>query len=266
MPRRTTDEPAGSRSDELFGVISDVRAASAPVVQAPNGLEKGARHPLASQKQVTRGNIICRPAVTDGGLDQPREGQLVVERLEPDLQRERGRLPFSPSSRPSTASASAHPSRARSPGSPSGSSPRSGRCTHPADPRGCGRGRHGSLPWGKGCQAMRSGEPAEGQESATGLGERVQARLRVSMTNKRISIDVEAYEMLRRARRAPSESFSMVIKRAAWPTPPRTAGALLESLKRAPVLGEEILGRLEEAQGSDSPPADPSGQLPSTGA
>jgi predicted CopG family antitoxin len=33
---------------------------------------------------------------------------------------------------------------------------------------------------------------------------------------KTISIDLEAYERLRRARRSRSESFSMVIKRATW--------------------------------------------------
>lgn len=77
------------------------------------------------------------------------------------------------------------------------------------------------------------------------------------MATKTISIDIEAYERLRRARRQRSESFSMVIKRAVWPTPPRTAGALLDSLDGAPVLNEDVLKRLEEAHAADTPPKDP---------
>ena len=78
------------------------------------------------------------------------------------------------------------------------------------------------------------------------------------MTTKTISIDLEAYERLRRARRARSESFSMVIERAVWPTPPRTAGALLEALETAPVMSKDDLDRLEEAHGADAAPKDPS--------
>jgi predicted CopG family antitoxin len=77
------------------------------------------------------------------------------------------------------------------------------------------------------------------------------------MATKTISIDLEAYERLRRARRARTESFSMVIKRAVWPTPPRTAGAMLKSLEGASVLGEDVLERLEEAHTADRPPEDP---------
>jgi hypothetical protein len=77
------------------------------------------------------------------------------------------------------------------------------------------------------------------------------------MATKTISIDLEAYERLRRARRERSESFSMVIKRAVWPAPPQTAGALLEALARAPVLSDAALKRLEEAHASDAPPDDP---------
>lgn len=77
------------------------------------------------------------------------------------------------------------------------------------------------------------------------------------MATKTISIDLEAYERLRRARRERSESFSMVIKRAVWPAPPRTAGALLEALERTPVSSEAVLERLEEAHAADTPPEDP---------
>lgn len=77
------------------------------------------------------------------------------------------------------------------------------------------------------------------------------------MATKTISIDIEAYERLRRARRSPRESFSMVIKRAEWPTPPRTAGAVLRALEEIPILEPEILARLEAAQDQDAPPEDP---------
>lgn len=77
------------------------------------------------------------------------------------------------------------------------------------------------------------------------------------MASKSISIDLEAYERLRRARRARGESFSMVIKRAVWPTPERTAGALLEAVRSLPPVDEAVLDRLEEAQRADHPPEDP---------
>lgn len=76
------------------------------------------------------------------------------------------------------------------------------------------------------------------------------------MATKTLSIDLEAYERLRRARRTPTESFSSVIKRAIWPSPPHTAAALLAALERAPLMDEEALDRLEEAQAADRPPED----------
>jgi len=76
------------------------------------------------------------------------------------------------------------------------------------------------------------------------------------MATKTISIDLEAYERLRRARRTRTESFSRVIKRAIWPIPPHTAGALLAAMEGAPLMGEEALDRLEEAQAEDRPPED----------
>lgn len=49
----------------------------------------------------------------------------------------------------------------------------------------------------------------------------------------------------------------MVIKRAEWPTPPRTAGALLAALEEVPTLDAVTLARLDAAQASDAPPEDP---------
>ena len=77
------------------------------------------------------------------------------------------------------------------------------------------------------------------------------------MATKTISIDLDAYERLRRARRSRSESFSMVIKRATWPTPPRTAGAFLKASADTAVMGDDALDRLEAAQRGDRPPEDP---------
>jgi len=74
------------------------------------------------------------------------------------------------------------------------------------------------------------------------------------MPTKTISIDLEAYERLRRARRSPDESFSRVIKRAVWEPTPSTAGRLLEALAGLPPTDEETLARLEAAQAADHPP------------
>ena len=82
-------------------------------------------------------------------------------------------------------------------------------------------------------------------------------RIHACMATKTISIDLEAYDRLRRARRSPDESFSKVIKRAEWPVPPRTAGALLAALAESPRLDDDTLARLDRAQAADRPPEDP---------
>lgn len=77
------------------------------------------------------------------------------------------------------------------------------------------------------------------------------------MATKTISIDLDAYDRLCRARRWPGESFSRVIKRANWEAPPRSAAAFLEALEAVPPLDPRVLERLEEAQAGDRPPEDP---------
>jgi len=77
------------------------------------------------------------------------------------------------------------------------------------------------------------------------------------MPTKTISIDLEAYERLRRARTDPRESFSRVIKRAFWPQPARTAEGLLDAFASSPVLDDETLARLDAAQAADRPAEDP---------
>lgn len=49
----------------------------------------------------------------------------------------------------------------------------------------------------------------------------------------------------------------MVIKRAEWPTPPRTAGAVLEALAELGPLEAEVIDRLDAGQTADKPPEDP---------
>ncbi|HEY7053994.1 MAG TPA: antitoxin VapB family protein [Mycobacterium sp.] len=76
------------------------------------------------------------------------------------------------------------------------------------------------------------------------------------MATKTISVDLEAYERLRAARRSPDESFSRVIKRAQWPNEAGTAAALLDAMAGLPTLEEQVLARLDEAQRADAPPED----------
>jgi predicted CopG family antitoxin len=77
------------------------------------------------------------------------------------------------------------------------------------------------------------------------------------MSTKTISLKLEAYERLRRARRHPAESFSEVILRAVWPGQTLTGAELLELIrKRGPSFGEAGLARIEAAKRGDRPPED----------
>ena len=51
------------------------------------------------------------------------------------------------------------------------------------------------------------------------------------MAVKTISLELSAYEKLRRAKRQPRESFSSVVQRARWDDLPPNAGRLLEDLQ-----------------------------------
>ena len=54
------------------------------------------------------------------------------------------------------------------------------------------------------------------------------------MATRTVSVTIEAYDKLRRARRYPTESFTQVILRATWPEDTITAAELLSRLDRIP--------------------------------
>ena len=73
------------------------------------------------------------------------------------------------------------------------------------------------------------------------------------MATKTITLELDAYEKLRRAKRSPRESFSSVVRRAVIPGESHTAGELLQWLKGRMIKGglpldEAALARLDEAQ------------------
>jgi|YelNatPaOPRAMG01_1025707.scaffolds.fasta_scaffold05916_5 hypothetical protein len=61
------------------------------------------------------------------------------------------------------------------------------------------------------------------------------------MAVKTISLELDAYERLRRARLRPNESFSSVVRRAQWPALTPTAEELAESLRKLAASHPEML-------------------------
>ena len=77
------------------------------------------------------------------------------------------------------------------------------------------------------------------------------------MATKTISLKLEAWERLRRARRTPGESFSSVVMRAQWPELGITGGELLTLYAtEGSHFSEAALDRIEEALATDEPPTD----------
>ena len=75
------------------------------------------------------------------------------------------------------------------------------------------------------------------------------------MATKTISLDLEAYERLRKARKSEKESFSQVIHRAKWPVTQSRCGDLLDFLQReARYLPAREVRTMEKAQALDKPP------------
>jgi hypothetical protein len=77
------------------------------------------------------------------------------------------------------------------------------------------------------------------------------------MATKTISLKLEAWERLRRARRVPEESFSEVIMRARWDAVTVTGGELLRVVReRGPLYDATALTRVEAVKAADRPPVD----------
>ena len=74
------------------------------------------------------------------------------------------------------------------------------------------------------------------------------------MATKTISIDMEAYRRLARARLSPKDSFSQVIRRARWDEQVKTCGGLLAALPHLPTVDDAVKARLEAAQREDAAP------------
>ena len=72
------------------------------------------------------------------------------------------------------------------------------------------------------------------------------------MATKTISLELDAYEKLRKAKRSERESFSQVVRRARWEDSPSTGPQILahlsELLRRHPdsFLPDEVLDRILE--------------------
>jgi predicted CopG family antitoxin len=65
------------------------------------------------------------------------------------------------------------------------------------------------------------------------------------MATKTISLEMDAYEKLRRAKRTPSESFSSVVRRAVFPGQPSTGAELLASLRERLANGRAVISPRE---------------------
>ena len=76
------------------------------------------------------------------------------------------------------------------------------------------------------------------------------------MATKTISLRVEAYEKLRRARAHPSESFSDVVMRARWDEQTVTGADLLALVReRGPLYHAEELDAIDEMKSKGKAPA-----------
>ncbi len=77
------------------------------------------------------------------------------------------------------------------------------------------------------------------------------------MGTKTISLKDEAYARLKAARKYPTESFSEVVLRAAWPEDTVTAGDFLRMIRHRRIhFTDSEIARIEELKQADAPPED----------
>ena len=77
------------------------------------------------------------------------------------------------------------------------------------------------------------------------------------MATKTISLRVEAYERLRRARSHGSESFSDVVMRARWDEQTASGAELLAHVReRGPLYDSDELDAVDELKAGGAPPAE----------
>lgn len=73
------------------------------------------------------------------------------------------------------------------------------------------------------------------------------------MATKTITLELDAYDKLKRAKKTPRESFSSVVRRAEFPDAPVTARELVATLRKRMAIGaipltEETLDSLDDYQ------------------
>jgi len=75
------------------------------------------------------------------------------------------------------------------------------------------------------------------------------------MATKTITLEIDAYERLKRAKRTPRESFSEVVRRLPIPASAITAGQFLTlTRKRGALLTEADARAIDELNLADQPP------------
>ena len=78
------------------------------------------------------------------------------------------------------------------------------------------------------------------------------------MATKTITLELDAYERLKRAKRSPRESFSEVVRRLPLPAEAITAAGLLALAgERGAMLTEADASAIDELNAADQPPAIP---------